>query len=103
MKLDDWVIKDALREGDLHRAVCAVCRTFNLPPLAPDHPAIRGAIVSERLFQTVPEQIRIVMGGRAYTWIASGNRIWGGEGTEVRIRIWTDHEAARLANKNGAE
>lgn len=94
MKLDDWFIQDAIRSGDLLTAVNAVCTRFGLPHYSENSPEMISLVVTGKFYPNVPEQMRIVSGDRAYTWVAGeGARFagqWNGAGVNS-IRIWTDH------------
>ena len=93
MKLHDWVIQDAIRNGDIFTAVNTAAYVLGLPQYAPDDPVLLGTIVMDRVFPAVPEQIRIVCSGHSPTW-ADGQSTtfgkWEASGAP-HIRIWTDH------------
>lgn len=91
MKLNDWFIKEYLASKDWSAAANSACDALGLPRYAPGDPALKSIHVTEKFYKSVPEQIRIISEGTAYTWMAGKIIITSWESLgEDRIRIWTD-------------
>lgn len=96
MKLHDWAIQEAIKRHDWLSAVNAVCDRFGLPKYAANSKDIASLVISEKIYSNVPEQIRIISEGKAYTWMAGDSLVHEcKDPVTARIRIWTDYYEAK--------
>jgi hypothetical protein len=86
MKLIDWAITDALKEGDYLAAVNMVCALFQLPPFRENSPAIEDMKVLASRFH--PQEISIFLDGTRYVWESGRTTTTRSSITAPWITMW---------------
>lgn len=88
MKLNDWAITDALKEGDYLAAVNIVCTLFQLPPFSEDSSAIEDMKILASRFH--PQEISIFLDGIRYVWESGRTTTVRSSITAPWITIWVN-------------